>query len=332
MKDLGQIGMIGGGSWATAIMKMLTANDGVVNWWVRSQETVDHINEFHHNPRYITSVEFAPEKISVSNDLLSIIRASDTLILAVPSAFIKGTLEEVDKKELEGKVIFSAIKGIVPETLQIIGEFLFEHYDTTKENFGVICGPCHAEEVAMEKLSYLTIACQDTAKAESMAATLSTPFIRTSPSDDIYGTEYAAILKNVVAIASGICHGLGYGDNFNAVLISNAIQEIERFANKVHPIERDIKGSAYLGDLLVTAYSQHSRNRMFGSMIGKGYSVKAAQMEMNMIAEGYYATECVFKINEKAGVDMPISEAVYKILYAGKRPKKVMKSLSERLA
>ena len=332
MKDLGQIGMIGGGSWATAIMKMLTTNGGNIKWWVRNSETVDHINEFHHNPRYITSVEFDPEKISVSNDLLSVISASDTLILAVPSAFIKDTLEQVDKKELEGKVIFSAIKGIVPETLQIIGEFLFEHYNVPQNNFGVICGPCHAEEVAMEKLSYLTIACQDTVKAESMAETLSTSFIRTTPSDDIYGTEYAAILKNIVAIASGICHGLGYGDNFNAVLISNAIQEIERFANKVHPIERDIKGSAYLGDLLVTAYSQHSRNRMFGNMIGKGYSVKAAQMEMNMIAEGYYATEGVHRINEKAGVDMPISEAVYNILYAGKRPKKVMKALSEKLS
>lgn len=332
MKDLGQIGMIGGGSWATAIMKMLTTNDGIVNWWVRSQDTVDHINEFHHNPRYITSVEFDPQKINVTTDLKAVVEGSNTLILAVPSAFLKSALESVDKERFRGKVIFSAVKGIIPETLQIIGEFLFEQYDTTKENFGVICGPCHAEEVAMEKLSYLTIACQDTAKAESMAATLSTPFIRTTPSDDIYGTEYAAILKNVVAIASGICHGLGYGDNFNAVLISNAIQEIERFANKVHPIERDIKGSAYLGDLLVTAYSQHSRNRMFGNMIGKGYSVKAAQMEMNMIAEGYYATECVFKINEKAGVNMPISEAVYNILYAGKRPKKEMKALSEKLS
>lgn len=332
MADLGRIGMIGGGSWATAIMKMLTENNGVVNWWVRSQDTVDHINEHHHNPRYISSVEFEPDRIKVSTDLGEVVAQSDTIILAVPSAFLKSTLEAVDKSAFEGKVIFSAVKGIVPETLQIIGEFLFEHYGTDPKNFGVICGPCHAEEVAMEKLSYLTIACQDADKAERMAELLRNSYIRATPSDDIYGTEYGAILKNVVAIASGICHGLGYGDNFNAVLISNAIQEMERFVDKVHPIDRDIKGSAYLGDLLVTAYSLHSRNRRFGNMIGKGYSVKAAQMEMNMIAEGYYATECVHRINEKVGVDMPITEAVFNILYNGQSPGMQMKLLSEKLA
>ena len=224
------------------------------------------------------------------------------------------------------------VKGIVPETLQIVGDFMFEEYDTSKENFGVICGPCHAEEVAMEKLSYLTIAGQDEAKAEGMAELLRSSYIRATPSDDIYGTEYAAILKNVVAIASGMCHGLGYGDNFNAVLISNSIQEMKRFVDTVHPIDRDIKGSAYLGDLLVTAYSLHSRNRRFGNMIGKGYSVKSAQMEMNMIAEGYYATECVHRINEKIGGDMPITEAVFNILYKEKRPKKQMRLLSEKLS
>lgn len=332
MSDQGSIGMIGGGSWATAIMKMLTENEGVVNWWVRSQDTVDHINEHHHNPRYISSVEFDPERISVTTDLKSVVDRSETLILAVPSAFLKNAMEQVEKGAFEGKMMFSAVKGIVPETLQIVGDFLFEHYKIPKENFGVICGPCHAEEVAMEKLSYLTIACQDQAKAESMSELLRSSYIRATPSDDIYGTEYAAILKNVVAIASGICHGLGYGDNFNAVLISNAIQEMKRFVDTVHPIDRDIKGSAYLGDLLVTAYSQFSRNRTFGNMIGKGYSVRSAQMEMNMIAEGYYATECVHRINEKVGVDIPITDAVFNILYGGKSPKKQMRSLSEKLS
>lgn len=332
MGALGRIGVIGGGSWATAIMKMLTENEGVINWWVRGQDTVDHINKEHHNPRYISSVEFDPHHINVSVDMRSVVENSDTLILAVPSAFLKDAMETVDKQMFHGKTMFSAVKGIVPETLQIVGEFLFEYFDTPKENFGVICGPCHAEEVAMEKLSYLTIACPDTAKANAMAELLRSSYIRATPSDDIYGTEYGAVLKNIVAIASGICHGLGYGDNFNAVLISNAIQEMKRFVDTVHPIDRDIKGSAYLGDLLVTAYSQHSRNRMFGNMIGKGYSVKAAQMEMNMIAEGYYATEGVHRINEKVGVDMPITDAVFNILYGGKKPKPEMAALSEKLS
>ncbi len=218
------------------------------------------------------------------------------------------------------------------KVLQIVGEYLFEYWGVAKENFGVICGPCHAEEVAMERLSYLTIASQNTAKAEAMGKALNGRFLKTTISDDIYGTEYAAILKNVIAVCSGISVGLGYGDNFRAVLVSRAIQEIARFVEAVHPIDRDINEPAYLGDLLVTAYSTFSRNREFGNMVGKGYSVKAAQLEMNMVAEGYYAVKCVHEINSKLGVDMPISEATYRMLYERIAPMIEMRLLSEKLA
>jgi glycerol-3-phosphate dehydrogenase (NAD(P)+) len=229
------------------------------------------------------------------------------------------------------KIVFSAIKGIVPDDLLIVGEFLHKRFQLPITSIGVITGPCHAEEVALEKLSYLTVACQDTSKAALLAGLMNGRFIRTTVSDDIYGTEYAAVIKNIIAIASGICHGLGYGDNFQAVLISNAIQEIKRFLDAVSPITRDINDSAYLGDLLVTAYSQFSRNRTFGSMIGKGYSVKSAQLEMNMIAEGYYAVKCIHQLNTKYRVDLPVCEAVYRVLYEHISPRLEMKLLSDIL-
>jgi glycerol-3-phosphate dehydrogenase (NAD(P)+) len=241
-------------------------------------------------------------------------------------------VDQLDPALLKDKVFFSAVKGIVPETNQIVGEYLFQHWGVAKENFGVICGPCHAEEVAMERLSYLTIASQNAGAAQAMAGALNGRFLKTTLSDDIYGTEYAAILKNVIAVCAGISVGLGYGDNFRAVLVSRAITEIERFVAAVHPIDRDINEPAYLGDLLVTAYSTFSRNREFGTMIGKGYSVRSAQMEMNMVAEGYYAVKCVHEINSKLKVDMPITEATYRMLYEKLAPAMEMRLLSDRLA
>ena len=252
--------------------------------------------------------------------------------MAVPSAFLKDALVGLTPADFKNKEVFSAIKGIVPQHNLIIGEFFNTEYNIPMENIGVITGPCHAEEVAMEKLSYLTIACQNTTNASVVAELLNCRYIKTTVSDDIFGTEYSAVLKNVFAIASGICHGLGYGDNFQAVLISNAIQEIKRFVDAVHPIDRDIKSSAYLGDLLVTAYSQFSRNRTFGGMIGKGYSVKSAQLEMNMIAEGYYGTKCVHEINKQCKVEMPITTAVYNILYERISPAIEMKLLTDKLS
>ena len=327
-----RIAVIGAGSWGTALVKLLSGNAERVGWWVRRAETIAHITKYGHNPDYISAAQFDVSRLAMSADIHTVVKDADVLVIAVPSAFLKATMDQLDPTELKGRMIFSAVKGIVPETNQIVGEYLFQHWGVAEHDFGVICGPCHAEEVAMERLSYLTIACQEMAKAKAMGDALNGRFMKTTLSDDIYGTEYAAILKNVIAVCAGISVGLGYGDNFRAVLVSRAIQEIARFVEAAHPIERDINEPAYLGDLLVTAYSTFSRNREFGNMVGKGYSVRAAQLEMNMVAEGYYAVKCVHAINEKLKVDMPITEATYRMLYEKMAPMMEMRLLSERLA
>lgn len=328
----GRIAVIGAGSWGTALVKLLAGTQQRVGWWVRRAETIEHIRKYGHNPDYISAAQLDAERLAMDPDIHAVVRDADVLIIAVPSAFLKDTLDLLDKAELTGKTVFSAVKGIVPQTNQIVGTYLFEHWGVARKDFGVICGPCHAEEVAMERLSYLTIASQDNAKAQAMGTALNGRFMKTTLSDDIYGTEYAAILKNVIAVCAGISVGLGYGDNFRAVLVARAIQEIDRFVKAVHPIDRDINEPAYLGDLLVTAYSTFSRNREFGNMVGRGYSVRAAQMEMNMVAEGYYAVKCVHEINAQLKVDMPISESTYRMLYEKMAPMMEMRLLSERLA
>ena len=330
MKKNSKIAVIGGGSWATAIVKMLAENTDSILWWLRNDDVIAHIQKFGHNPNYISSAELKKSKIKLSSDINEIVKPADCLILAVPSVFVKETLKQINIP-IKNKFIVSAIKGIVPENNTIIGDFLHNQYKLDFENIGILTGPCHAEEVALERLSYVTVACENIERAEWFANNISCRYIKTNISDDIYGTEYAAVLKNIVALAGGICHGLGYGDNFQAVLISNAIREIKRFVDGVHPIERDIKESAYLGDLLVTAYSQFSRNRTFGEMIGRGYSVNSAQMQLKMIAEGYYSVKCINEINAKQKIDMPISEAVYNILYDKKSPKNQMRLLANRL-
>lgn len=327
-----RVGVIGNGSWATALVKLLGNNVKEVNWYIRKKEDADYIAKFHHNPRYLSSVEFAPGSLKLFSDLNACIKESDLIVLAVPSAFCHDEIKNVPKELFKNKIVFSAIKGIIPQHNLIVGEYLHQEFEIPYDHIGVITGPCHAEEVALEKLSYLTLACTDIGKAEQLAALLRCRYMKVTGSDDIYGTEYSAVLKNVIAIAGGICHGLGYGDNFLSVLVSNAIQEIERFVKAVHPIDRDIKASAYLGDLLVTAYSQFSRNRMFGTMLGKGYSVKMAQLEMNMIAEGYYAVKCVHEINKQYQVDMPITQAVYNIAYEKYSPAIEMKILADKLS
>lgn len=330
---LAKVAMIGGGSWATAIIKMLSNNikEKEIFWWMRNADAIEHIKKYHHNPHYLSAAEVKIPDTNISDNISEIIKAANYIVLNVPAAFLKETLKNVTAEDFKGKKIVSAIKGIVPDENQIIGEFLNEKYKVPFEDILVISGPCHAEEVALEKLSYLTIASVDVECATYFAGLLNTRYIKTNVSDDIFGTEYAAVLKNIYAVASGICHGVGYGDNFQAVLISNAIREINRFVNAVHPITRDIKESAYLGDLLVTAYSQFSRNRTFGNMIGKGYTVKSAQLEMNMIAEGYYAAACMHVINKKYKVDMPISRAVYAVLYEKHAPQMEMRLLTEKL-
>lgn len=325
--------MIGGGSWATAIIKMLTDNltEKEIFWWMRSQTAVDHIRKYNHNPNYLSSVEVKIASENVTTDIKEAISKSDMILLNVPAAFLKEAFGDLTPEDFKGKKVISAIKGIVPDENLIIGEFINVKYQVPLEDIIVISGPCHAEEVALEKLSYLTIASPNKELAEHFASLINTRYIKTNISDDIYGTEYAAVLKNIYAVASGICHGIGYGDNFQAVLIANAIREISRFVDAIHPIDRDIKESAYLGDLLVTAYSQFSRNRTFGNMIGKGYTVKSAQLEMNMIAEGYYAVNCIHQINRQLKIHMPIARAVYAILYEKHSPQIEMKLLTEEL-
>jgi len=325
-----KIAVLGGGSWATAIVKMLSENLDTIGWYMRSTYAIEHIKRNKHNPSYLSSAELHPEQLDLSDDIDAIVTKYDVLIFAIPSAFLKSELEKLSIS-LDGKIIFSAIKGIVPETGVIIGEYFHKYFQVPYENIGVLTGPCHAEEVAMERLSYLTLACQDEAKAEELSRYIAGRYIKTKISDDIIGTEYAAMLKNIYAIAAGIAHGLGYGDNFQAVLISNAIREMDAFIKKVHHMKRNINNSAYLGDLLVTGYSTFSRNRMFGNMIGKGYTVKSAQLEMSMVAEGYYASKSAYKINKKNGAKTPIINAVYNVLYNGKEAKDQFEKLTHKL-
>ena len=322
--------VIGGGSWATAIAKMLCVNQKEISWYMRNEDSIEHIKIHHHNPNYLSSVEFDIKKLKLTNDINEAVAYADYVIFAIPSAFLSKELEKLTIS-LKDKVVFSAIKGIVPETSLIVGEHFNTTYNIPFENIGVITGPCHAEEVALERLSYLTIACGDAEKAKIIAKNLSSNYIKTKISDDIIGTEYAAMLKNIYAIAAGIAHGLGYGDNFQSVLMSNGIREMKKFIKKVHKMKRNINDSAYLGDLLVTGYSIFSRNRMFGNMIGKGYTVKSAQMEMSMVAEGYYAAKSAYNLNLSYGAQTPIIDAIYSILYEGKEAKKVFKKLTEKL-
>lgn len=327
-----RVGVLGGGSWATALVKLLCNNLSNVNWWMRDEGSVAHIVKYKHNPKYLQGVELDRYKLNVTTDIQQVINASDYIVMAIPSAFVNDSLKSCSEESFKNKVIFTAIKGIIPEDNRVPARHLNKVYNVDYSQIGMISGPCHAEEVALERLSYLTLACQTEEYAKFMADALSCRYLSTNVTDDVMGTEFAAVMKNIYSIATGICYGLGYGDNFVAVLLSNAIQEMKRFIDEVNPIHRDVMESAYLGDLLVTSYSKFSRNRTFGFMIGKGYSVKTAQLEMDMIAEGYYASRCIQLVKEKYPVETPICDAVYNILYERISPAIEMKILSEKLS
>ncbi|MDC3365752.1 glycerol-3-phosphate dehydrogenase [Flavobacteriaceae bacterium] len=330
MNNQPKVAVLGGGSWATAIVKMLCENLETVGWYMRSIYATEHIKLNKHNPNYLSSAELHPNQLILSNNINKTVENFDILVFAIPSAFLTSELKKLTIS-LSNKVIFSAIKGIVPESGLIVGEHFFKKYNIPYKNIGVITGPCHAEEVAMERLSYLTIACQDQDQAKKVGECLKSRYIQVKMSDDIIGTEYAAMLKNIFSIAAGISHGLGYGDNFQSVLMSNSIREMDRFIKKIHQMKRNINNSAYLGDLLVTGYSTFSRNRMFGNMIGKGYTVKSAMLEMSMVAEGFYATKSAKKIKEENGAITPIIDAVYSVLYKGKDAKRVFEELTKQI-
>ena len=325
-----KVSVFGSGSWATAIVKMLCENLEQVGWYMRSESSLNYIKENSHNPNYLSSVEFHTDQLELSNDINDLINRSEYLIFAIPSAFVYDELQKINV-DISNKVVFSAIKGIIPQSGLLVGSHFHNHYNIPINNIGVITGPCHAEEVAMERLSYLTVACKSEETAKKMGELLQSHFIKTKTSSDLIGTEYAATLKNIYAIAAGIAHGLGYGDNFQAVLMSNAIREMKRFVKKEQKMKRNINQSAYLGDLLVTGYSVFSRNRMFGNMIGKGYTVKSAMMEMSMVAEGYYATKTCFDLNKTNKAKTPIIDAVYSILYKNKNAKEIFSDLTNSL-
>lgn len=322
--------MIGGGSWATALVKLLQNNNEEINWYIRREDVIEDIKQHKHNPNYLSSVQLDTEKITFYTQIAEIIKDSDILIVAIPATFIEDSFVRY-YGDYTDKFIFSAVKGIIPTHNLTVTEYFNKNYNVPFSKLGIISGPCHAEEIALERLSYLTISSKNEKDATYIADRINCHYVHAKTSSDIYGTEYAAVLKNIIAIAAGICHGLGYGDNFQAVLISNAIQEIKRFLDKTYPSKRKINSSAYLGDLLVTSYSQFSRNRTFGTMIGKGYSVKSAQLEMNMVAEGINAVTCVHQINKSSQVKMPIVDAVYNILCQKVSPVLEIKLLAEKL-
>lgn len=327
-KSTGRVAVLGGGSWATAIAKIVMHHEGKITWYMRRDDRIDEFRRLHHNPAYLTGLHFDVDRINFSSDINDVVKNCDTLIFVIPSPYIKSHLKKL-KANMKDKMVVTAIKGIVPEESLTVSRYFQRQYKIPEEQVACIGGPSHAEEVALDRLCYLTVGCRDLGNAKVVAELFTNKFVKTSVSRDIEGIEYSSVLKNVYAIAAGICHGLKQGDNFQAVLVANAVQEMKRFLNAVQPEERHVSDSAYLGDLLVTMYSNFSRNRVFGTMIGQGYSVKTAQLEMEMIAEGYYGTNCMKIINKRYHVNMPILDAVYNILYEKISPDVEIKILSD---
>lgn len=311
----GKIAIIGNGTWATALAKIVLLKKSSLNWFVRRNEVIDAFYKLGHNPSYLSNVKFDLTKITFSSNIERTIRESDTIIIAVPSPYLKQHLKKLKASSLRDKFIISAVKGIVPDNNMVVSEYISYNYKVPMQNIGVVSGPCHAEEVALNRLSFLTAACSDKQKATMIAKTLSSDIMKMTTSIDVIGIELAGVLKNIYAVMAGVCSGIGMGDNFQSVLMTYSAREMERFLKSVVPMERNILEPAYLGDMLVTDYSQFSRNRTLGTMIGKGYSVKSAQLEMNMVTEGFYATKCIKLMNDKFKVDIPIVETAYDILY-----------------
>lgn len=319
MEPVGRVGILGSGSWATALAKIILTNKERICWYFRRSEQAKAFQTSGHNPNYLQAALFDTRRIDFYSDsqINNFFRSCDTIVLATPSPYFKNYMKRVRKSATKGKLFVNAIKGIVPVENLLVTDYLTAEYDVPRENLFVVSGPCHAEEVVRYRRSYLTVAGYAPEETEVIAQLFRNDLVSCVTSNDVIGTQYAAVLKNIYAIAAGICNGMQYGDNFQSVLISNAIAEMNTFVNTVHLIKRQITNSVYLGDLLVTTYSQHSRNRTFGTLLGKGYSIASAQRDMQMVAEGYYAAKCIREINQKYRVNMPIAEAIYRILYEG---------------
>lgn len=341
-------GILGSGSWGTAIAKILTDNGQTIEWWNRSQKAIDQIISRRHNPHYLSTAYFNPNQLKLTTNPVEVIRNSDVIIIAIPSAYAAQTLLTLDKNIFGGKKIISAIKGILPAQNLLLNDFLKNEFDFPLENYYAVLGPCHAEEVAAEKLSYLTFSGIDAEGTHEIATHFKTDYLNTVENDDIYGVQFASVLKNIYAVGAGMAHGLDYGDNFLSVLIANSADEMAGFLKKagIKNIEvghvntlppahkhrsNNYAASAYLGDLLVTCYSLYSRNRTFGNMIGKGYSVQSAQLEMSMVAEGYNASKCMYHINQTIMAEMPIAETVYRILWEHLPPAEGFKKIEMAL-
>jgi len=343
-----KFGIIGSGSWGTAIAKILTDNGHHLQWWNRSESAIQQFKKRSHNPQYLPSARFDMNLLSLSSNVVEVINNSDVIVIAVPSAYVVDVLSPLSKNIFQGKKILSAVKGILPEENLLLNDYLNQNFNVSLSDYFAVLGPCHAEEVAAEKLSYLTFSGIDEETTNTIAECFKSSYLRTVVNKDIYGVQYAAILKNIYALGAGIAHGLDYGDNFLSVLIANSADEMAGFLRKAGIINAEVgyiehkkntpgeihhnyAASVYMGDLLVTCYSLYSRNRTFGTMIGKGYSVKAAQLEMSMVAEGYNAARCMFNINQTINADMPIASTVYKILWENETAEEGFKSIEDLL-
>jgi len=329
------IGVIGSGSWGTALVKILTDNQHNVIWCVRSEKLAEHIRIRHHNPKYLSSVYFNGHQLEITTDPAQVYANADAVVIAVPSAYAEGYVTPHVSWLMKGVKVVSAVKGMLPSQNLLLNEHLTSIPGFDPANYVTIMGPCHAEEVAAEKLSYLTFAGSDLSITMAIAACFKTSYINTVLSQDVWGVQYAAVLKNIYAMGAGIAHGLGYGDNFQSVLVANAAGEMSQFLQNICGETAscvNYSSSVYLGDLLVTCYSLFSRNRSFGNMIGKGYSVEATKLAMQMVAEGYPASKCIHALNEKAGADMPIAKGVYRILWEGKDPIKEFEKIEAVLS
>lgn len=327
MDSIGKICILGAGTWGTALAKIVLMNQKHINWFIRRDDQIEGFYKLGHNPSYLTNVKFNLAQITFYSNMEKAIKDSDTIIIAIPSPYVKQYFRRIWNNTFRGKFMVSALKGIIPNDNMVMSEFLASNFKIPIENTGVLSGPCHAEEVAMERLSFLTAASKDQTKAKLLAEAIDSRILKANVSDDVVGIELAAVLKNIYAIAAGICQGLLYGDNFQAVLMTNCAKEMARFLNGVAPLERNIAEQHYLGDMLVTGYSQFSRNRTLGAMIGKGYSVKTAQLEMGMIAEGYYGAKCIYDLNSRYNIDIPIAQTIYRILYEKLSPQNGIKKL-----